>query len=144
MKKLVVMMCALTVVFGPALGRAANDAGLVTAVAQQSGLSQDEARKQVDTVFAGIKAELLAGRPITVRNFGRFYVSELGPREVRNPRTGQKMQIEARKYPKFTSADTFKEEFRSETAAPAPAPAAAAAKAASAAAPAAVQEVAVN
>ena len=89
-----------------------SDANLVAAVSASTGASKEQARVQVDAVINGIKAELLAGRPMTIRNFGKFYVTEMAPREVRNPRTGEKKMIEARRYPKFSSAESLKLAFR--------------------------------
>jgi DNA-binding protein HU-beta len=106
----------LAVIFGSFLfaanAGATSDSNLVAAVAASSGVTKEQARVQVDAVIEGIKAELLAGRPMTIRNFGKFYVTEMAPREVRNPRTGEKKMIEARRYPKFSSSETLKASFR--------------------------------
>lgn len=90
---------------------AATESPLVVELAKQSQTTNEMARKQIEQVVLALKSELLAGRDVTLKNFGRFYVSELGPREVRNPKTGDKLQIGARKYPRFTSSDNFKAAF---------------------------------
>lgn len=87
---------------------AANDTPLVAEVSKQSGSSTEVARKQVDLVFDSLKKELEAGREVTIKNFGRFYVQELGPREGRNPKTKEKLKIDARRYAHFVTSDNFK------------------------------------
>lgn len=87
---------------------ASNQTAVVTALAKQAGVSEDLARKQIESVISAIKSELVAGRDVTIPNFGRFYVSDQAAREGRNPRTGAKIQIPAKRYPKWTSADGFK------------------------------------
>ena len=41
--------------------------------------------------------------------FGKFYVREQRAREGKNPQTGERMQIEARKVPAFKAGKTLKE-----------------------------------
>ena len=88
---------------------ASNQSAVITALAKQNGVSDELARKQLESVVTAIKGELSAGRDVTIPNFGRFYVSEQAAHEGRNPRTGAKLQIPAKRYPKWTSADNFKE-----------------------------------
>ena len=109
MKTLTILVLAL-LLCSTAAGAALceTESPLTIAVAKQGGLSRDAARAQIELVTSAIKSELLAGREITLKNFGRFYVQELGARQVRNPRTGKPITVEARRYPKFTSSDNFK------------------------------------
>ena len=81
---------------------------LVKRLAADTKVSEGDAGKQIDAVTEAIKAELQAGNEVTIRNFGRFYVQSRNAREGRNPKTGEKLQIPAKKYPKFASADGFK------------------------------------
>ena len=89
---------------------AASKNPLVANIAKQASISEADAVRAIDQVMSGIKEELKAGRDVTIKNFGRFYVSERDAHEGRNPRTGQKIQIEARNYPRFVSSDGFKAE----------------------------------
>lgn len=109
MKHIGIFAFVMTACFSCLSAHAAGSSAAVQTLAQQSGLSKDEARKQFDMVFEAIKTELNAGNDITVQNFGRFYISELGPRKGRNPRTGEAIDIPARRYARFNSSESFKD-----------------------------------
>ncbi len=93
---------------------AASDDGLVTAVAKESKIPEAQAQEQVDAVFTALRGELLAGRDVTIKNFGRFAVQERAPRTGRNPKTGEALEIGARRYPHFTSSEKLKDTFNPE------------------------------
>lgn len=78
-----------------------NKNDLVTAVANNSGLSKTEAAKAVDGVFGAIADALKAGEEVRLVGFGTFAVSARSASEGRNPRTGEKITIAASKQPKF-------------------------------------------
>lgn len=110
MKRLFVitLIAGLVLQVFPASVSAEGSGGLVQTVAAQAGISEDEAREQVKLVFSGIESELKAGREVSVRKFGRFYLKKRDARTGRNPKTGEKIQIPAKKYPRFTSSDVLK------------------------------------
>ena len=93
---------------------AASTPAVVVALAKQSGISEVQAKQQIDQVTLAIKAELMAGRDVTITNFGKFYVQERDAHVGRNPKTGAPLQIEAKRYPRFVSADRFKDEMNGE------------------------------
>lgn len=62
----------------------------------------------VDTIFNVIADSVAAGDTVSVSGFGKFEVAERGPREGRNPATGEAIHIEASKSPKFKASSTFK------------------------------------
>lgn len=78
-----------------------NKNDLIAAVAEQAGLSKQDAGKAVDAVFDAITNALKAGDEVRLVGFGTFNVSERAASEGRNPRTGEKIMIEASKQPKF-------------------------------------------
>lgn len=84
----------------------AND--LADILAEGQSIPREIATKQIQNVFAAIGAELEAGREVRVRNFGRFFVKARDSRIGRNPRTGKKIKIPARRYPRFSSSDKLK------------------------------------
>lgn len=75
-----------------------------------TGASPDAARTQFHAAIQAIKGEMRAGRTVTISKFGRFHVQVRQPRKARNPRTGAIIEIPERRYPRFASADSFKEE----------------------------------
>lgn len=62
----------------------------------------------VDTVFDVIADAVAASDTVSIAGFGKFEVTERGPREGRNPATGESIHIEASKAPKFRASSTFK------------------------------------
>lgn len=98
----------------PALSFASAPSNVSVTLAKQTGVSVEQAQLLVDQVFDALRSELKDGRAVTVQNFGRFHVQERAARAGRNPRTGQAIQIPARRYPRFASADTFKKEMNAE------------------------------
>lgn len=74
---------------------------LVQAVAEETGLSKAKSRQVVDAFLQSIHEELRSGGGITLTGFGSFQVIEQGPTRVRNPNSGQIMNIPARRLIKF-------------------------------------------
>ncbi len=62
-----------------------------------------------EQVFADITAELKINGQASVKGFGKFTVIERAARPGRNPRTGEAVQIEAKRVVKFTPAKALKE-----------------------------------
>lgn len=102
-----IILAALGIVVGGNSAHAAPES-VNKRIAAEQKISEQDADKQVDAVINAIRAELVAGNEVTIRNFGRFYLQARDAREGRNPKTGEKIQIPAKKYPKFASADGLK------------------------------------
>jgi DNA-binding protein HU-beta len=86
-----------------------NKEELVTAVAAKTGLQKKGAEEAVQTVFDTIRDAVWDGDKVTVAGFGTFLLTERAARTGRNPRTGESVEIAARKVPKFTPGKQFKE-----------------------------------
>ena len=110
MKRIAVMLSilALFATTGLKPAQAANQNGLVEALSSSQGVSMEQAREQVQSVFGVLSSELASGREVGIRNFGRFYLQDRAARSGRNPKTGEKIAIPAKRYPKFSSSDTLK------------------------------------
>jgi DNA-binding protein HU-beta len=52
---------------------------------------------------------LKSGDEVQITGFGKFYVREQKARDGRNPQTGEKMRISARKVPSFSAGNSLKE-----------------------------------
>ena len=81
---------------------------LAQKVAGDTGLSQNQAKDVVDTVFKTIADELAGGGEVAVSGFGKFSVSERSAREGRNPATGETIQIAASKAARLSAASGLK------------------------------------
>jgi DNA-binding protein HU-beta len=60
------------------------------------------AAQAVDAVFDGLARLAAADEPVLIRGFGKFQVKPRAARKGRNPRTGDEVQIAARKVLTFS------------------------------------------
>lgn len=86
-----------------------NKTELIDAVAEIAGVSKVQAQKSVDATFDIIQAALKKGDDVRLVGFGTFSVSKRAATEGRNPRTGEKIKIPARKQPKFSAGKQLKD-----------------------------------
>ena len=86
-----------------------NKNDLITAVANNSGLSKTDAGKAVDGVFDAITSTLQYGGNVRVVGFGTFSTAQRKATTGRNPRTGEAIQIPASTQPKFKAGKGLKE-----------------------------------
>lgn len=70
--------------------------------------SKKEARDAVEAVLGGISDALASGEDVNFTGFGKFSVSERGPRQGVNPRTGERITIPGGKVPKFSAGAGLK------------------------------------
>jgi integration host factor subunit beta len=70
-------------------------------MSQHPDLPQTEIEKVVLTVLNEIKSTLIDNNRVELRGFGTFTIRFRQGREGRNPRTGEKVQIETKKVPFF-------------------------------------------
>lgn len=84
-------------------------ADIIDSVATESEVSKRQAGEIVDLVFDEIKAALQKGDRVALTPFGSFVVRQRRAREGRNPKTGAKIKIPARKVPAFVAGKALKE-----------------------------------
>jgi integration host factor subunit beta len=103
-------------------------AELVEDVARAAELTKKDAERLVEIVFESIIDTLNQGEKIELRGFGSFRVRERGARRGRNPKTGDPVNIPAKRVPYFKPGKELKELINEDhsTAAAAPAPSASA------------------
>lgn len=82
---------------------------LVEAVAEKTGLTKADSTRALDAVFETIAGALEKGEKVPVAGFGTFAISERKAREGRNPQTGEKVKIAARKAVTFKAGSALKE-----------------------------------
>ena len=70
---------------------------MAKAIAEETGLTQLQVQGVVRRVFDGITETLVREGRIELRNFGVFEVRERKPRKARNPRTGEKVEVPAKR-----------------------------------------------
>ena len=86
-----------------------NKGDLVSAVADDAGITKGQAQDAVDSVLQNIESTLQGGAKVTLIGFGTFSVSHRDARQGRNPRTGQPIKIPARKVARFTPGKALKD-----------------------------------
>ena len=74
---------------------------LIDVIASKSGLTKADSQKALNAVMESIAGELKRGGNVQLVGFGTFSVDERAAREGRNPATGEKMQIPAKKVAKW-------------------------------------------
>ena len=86
-----------------------NKTELIAAMAEQAEISKKDAEKALKAFTDVVAAEMKKGEKVQLVGFGTFEVSERAAREGRNPATGEAMQIEAAKAPKFKAGKALKD-----------------------------------
>ena len=78
-----------------------NKGDLAEKVAKNCALSKTAANQVLNSVLGAITDAVAAGDKVTLIGFGTFSVTDRAAREGRNPQTGKKIKIPARKAVKF-------------------------------------------
>ncbi len=84
-------------------------AELIERVAVATDVTKKQAEAVVDTIFEAIIRSLKQGQKIELRGFGSFRLRERGARIGRNPKTGVKVNVPAKKIPYFKPGKELKE-----------------------------------
>ena len=84
-------------------------ADLVEEVARVTELTRKDSEVIVDTLFESVIKALKAGDKLEVRGFGSFRVRERNARVGRNPKTGEKVEVPAKRVPYFKPSKELKD-----------------------------------
>ncbi|KKL80339.1 hypothetical protein LCGC14_2005760 [marine sediment metagenome] len=63
----------------------------------------------VETVFESIKEALSNNEKIEIRGFGNFRLKERQPRNARNPKTGEKVEVPSKMAVRFKAGKALRE-----------------------------------
>jgi DNA-binding protein HU-beta len=85
-----------------------NKEQLVEKVADKTGATKKDALEVVNTALDLVTGALKKGEKVTLVGFGTFLVRKRKAREGRNPQTGAKIKIPAKKVPAFTAGKELK------------------------------------
>ena len=100
-------------------------ADLVEEVAKVTELTRKDSEVIVDTLFESVIKALKTGDKLEVRGFGSFRVRQRNARVGRNPKTGEKVEVPAKRVPYFKPSKELKDLINDGAAAGAPTPTAA-------------------
>ncbi len=84
-------------------------ADLIESLATERELSKREAGEIIDQLLAEITQALQNGEKVQLIPFGSFDIRERKKREGRNPQTGEKIIIAARRVPAFTAGKALRD-----------------------------------
>jgi len=85
---------------------------LIDLVAKKANLTNKASREAVGALITGIRDSLKRGEKVVITGFGTFSIRKRAERAGRNPKTGEKITIAARKAPGFTPGKTLKKAVR--------------------------------
>jgi integration host factor subunit beta len=92
---------------------------LIEKVSEKVGsLTRKQTEIVVETVFDSIKESLIKGEKIEIRGFGNFKLKNRRPRQARNPKTGDKVDVPGKKVLHFKAGKALREAMNSSKAAP--------------------------
>ncbi len=83
---------------------------LIERVAEKIGnLTRRQTEIVVDTVFESIKEAVIRGEKIEIRGFGNFKPKNRRPRRARNPKTGERVEVPAKRVLHFKVGKALRE-----------------------------------
>jgi integration host factor subunit alpha len=81
---------------------------------EQTGLPKKDCVSAVELIFEIIKDELEKGNPVKISGFGQWTVKSKRERIGRNPQTGDRLTIDARKVVTFKLSPVLRKELNAE------------------------------
>ena len=95
-------------------------ADLIEEVLKVTELPRKESEIIVETIFDSIIEAIQKGEKIEIRGFGSFRTRERRGRVGRNPKTGEKVEVPAKRVPYFKPSKELKDLINDGTASPPP------------------------
>lgn len=86
-----------------------NKQELISKIAEKADISRKDATAALTALITSITEELKVGEKIAIPNLGTFEVRERAARTGKNPRTGEAVEIAAKRLPAFKSAKALKD-----------------------------------
>ena len=86
-----------------------NKADLVNLVAARTELTKTDVAQVVDALIDTIIDSVCDGTKVSILGFGSFEPRDRSARQGLNPKTGERIAIEAKRVPAFTAGKLFKD-----------------------------------
>lgn len=84
-----------------------NKTELVNAMAEKTGMTKVAAKAAMNACFTTIQEQLSKGQKVSLIGFGTFSVVERKARTAKNPQTGEKVKVPAKKVAKFKAGSNL-------------------------------------
>lgn len=81
---------------------------LIEIVAKKANLTSKAANDSINSFLSAVRDSLKRGEKVVITGFGTFSVRKRAQRMGRNPKTGERITLAARKAPGFTPGKTLK------------------------------------
>lgn len=81
---------------------------IIDSIYNQVGLSKNQSRRSVETLFEIMKQTLENGEDVLISGFGKFIVKGKSARRGRNPQTTQDLQLRARRVVVFKTSGALR------------------------------------
>ncbi len=90
-----------------------NKTQLIDAIATEAGLTKSDAKKAIDAFIKTTSAQLKDGEKIALVGFGTFSIAERSARVGRNPKTGEKIEVEKKRVIRFKAGSDLTNDVQS-------------------------------
>lgn len=81
---------------------------IVDALQAQTGVTAQNAKERIEILLETMKKELENGNDILISGFGKFNVKQKAARVGRNPATGDRIVLDARRIVTFTCSNKLR------------------------------------
>lgn len=88
--------------------RSLTKADIVAGVARRLDVTQVQAAIIVDSFLKGVVTALKQGEEVEIRGLGSFRFRSRAPRKGRNPKTGERVEVPAKRVPYFRMGKELK------------------------------------
>lgn len=78
-----------------------NKADLINSISEKTGLTKTRSNEVIDAFLDSVTESLSSGEKVTLVGFGTFTISQRDARKGRNPKTGESIDIPAKKVARF-------------------------------------------
>lgn len=78
-----------------------NKADLINSISEKTGLTKARSNEVIDAFLDSVTESLSSGEKVTLVGFGTFTTSQRDARKGRNPKTGESIDIPAKKVARF-------------------------------------------
>lgn len=86
-----------------------NKTELIAKISLETSASRTQVQEIIDRAITTITQELKQGQDVSLPGFGTFTVGDRAARTARNLRTGEKIEIAAKRVPKFKPGKGLKD-----------------------------------
>jgi integration host factor subunit beta len=96
-------------VWSEAEGNNMTKAGLIEEISRDVKMTQKDSEMIIDVIFDSVVRALRRGDKVEIRGFGSFRTRQRQARMGRNPKTGERVEVPAKRVPHFKPSKELKD-----------------------------------